>query len=142
MPRPLQIVHDVDPKEQILAECQEMLADFRLRPTDVMLVMYQRDKTGDVIQLAATGLYLPNSAKSTVAEDAYQGKIGLVIKVGSLAFTTDDDHRWGDFVPKLGDWVVINVGDTFSFDLPNGRRARCVDENLVRLIVPRPDSVW
>jgi co-chaperonin GroES (HSP10) len=141
MAQPLQLLHSRDPGEEIVADSSAILNGFRIRPTDVLLVMYQREKIqGD--KRTAGGIFIPDNGAGTLREDAYQGKVGVVMKVGSIAFTTDDDHNWGDFVPKPGDWVVVNVGDTFSFDLPNGRRARVVDENLVRAIIPQPDLVW
>lgn len=141
MAQPIQLLHARDPGKEIMADSSAILKDFRIRPTDVLLVMYQREKISGEKRTIG-GLFIPDNGAGTLREDTYQGKVGVVMKVGNIAFTADDDHNWGDFVPKVGDWVVVNVGDTFSFDLPNGRRARVVDENLVRAIIPQPDLVW
>lgn len=148
MAQPLQLHHDVDPKQEIVSDCADLLSLFQIRPYDVALVMYQRELiTGDK-RLRGSGIFLSDNGVGTLREDAYQGKIGLVMKVGSLAFTDEADHKWEGFTPKVGDWVVINIGDTFGFELPaapgktTGRKVRIVDENLVRAIVPEPDVVW
>jgi hypothetical protein len=147
MAQPLQLLHDVDPAQEIIGDSAELLASFQIRPYDVLLVMYQRELiTGD--KRLRSGIFLSDNGVGTLREDAYQGKVGLVMKVGSLAFTDEADHKWEGFAPKVGDWVVINVGDTFGFELPkvlgknSGRKVRIVDENLVRAIVPEPDVVW
>lgn len=144
MPQPLRVVHDTDPKQDILDDVGDLLNGWHIPPTAVLLVMYERGKQkggGDV--RLASGIIIPKGAPhGSLDEDKWQGKVGLVLKVGSVAFTDDEQHKWHDFKPVVGDWVVIGVGDTFSFDLPGDRRARLVDESNVRLIVPGPDLVW
>jgi hypothetical protein len=145
--QPLQLRHDVDPKQEIVADSAELLDSFAIRPYDVLLVMYQRELIAGDKRLKS-GIFLSDNGVGTLREDSYQGKVGLVMKVGSLAFTDEEDHKWEGFTPQVGDWVVINVGDTFGFELPaalgrtQGRKVRIVDENLVRAIVPEPDVVW
>lgn len=160
MAQPLQLLHDVDPKQEIVRDSAELLGSFHIRPYDVLLVMYQRELiSGD--KRLRSGIFLPDNGQGTMREDSYQGKVGLVMKVGASAFTDEPDtvdeetgkvivgkHTWKGFLPKVGDWVVVNVGDTFGFELPklpwlpSGRKVRIVDENLVRAIVPEPDVVW
>lgn len=141
MAQPIRLLHQVDPRQQITEAAEPWVKNIKIRPYDVMLAMYLRDKVvGEKITLS--GIHLPDNGVGTLKEDLYQGKVGLVMKVGSLAFTDESDHRWQDFTPSVGDWVVINVGDTFSFDVPGGWRIRIVDENLVRAIIPAPDMVW
>jgi len=145
--QPLQLHHDVDPKQEIIGDSAGLLAAFQIRPYDVLLVMYQRELIAGDKRLRS-GLFLSDNGVGTLREDAYQGKVGLVMKVGSLAFTDEVDHKWEGFTPAVGDWIVINVADTFGFELPaaqgrtQGRKVRIVDENLVRAIVPEPDVVW
>lgn len=141
MPQPIRLLHRVDPKKYTMEQVEPWIKDVRIRPYDVMLAMYLREKIpGDHVTLG--GLFMPNGETGSLREDLFQGKVGVVMKVGHLAFTEDSDHRWQDFKPAIGDWVVINVGDTFSWDLPGGWRIRIVDENMVRAIVPVPDMAW
>jgi hypothetical protein len=141
VPQPLMLLHRVDPKQQIVDAVGPWVKDIRIRPYDVMVATYLREKVvGD--KVTTTGVFLSDGDQGTIREDRFQGKVGLVMQVGSLAFTETSDHRWKDFIPAAGDWVVLNVGDTFAFDLPGGWRVRIVEENLVRAIVPRPDIIW
>lgn len=141
MPAPVQLLHRVDPKQQIISAVDPWVEGVQIRPYDVLIAMYLREKIeGD--KVTTRGIFLPDNGAGTLREDLYQGKVGLIRKVGSLAFTDEKDHKWDGFQPKVDDWVVINVGDTFSFDLPGGWRIRIVDENYVRMIVQAPDTVW
>jgi len=158
--QPLQLHHDVDPKQEIIKDCAELLASFQIRPYDVLLVMYQRELIAGDKRLRS-GIFLPDNGVGTMREDTYQGKIGLVMKIGASAFTDEPDvkepdgkvivgkHTWKGFRPKVYDWVAINVSDSsFGFELPklpwlsSGRKVRTVDENMVRMIVQEPDVIW
>lgn len=141
MAQPIRLLHEVDPKRHFQSNTEPFVQGFRIRPYDVMIVVFNREKLpGD--KITTTGIHLADNGQGSLREDRYQGKVGLVAKVGSLAFTEADDHRWEDFKPAVGDWVVFNVGDTFSFDLPGGWLVRIVDENYVRAIIDLPDVVW
>jgi co-chaperonin GroES (HSP10) len=54
------------------------------------------------------GIYL---ADVTLAEDRYQGKVGLVLKVGSLAFNDDGVAKFGGFKVEPGDWAIFRTSD-------------------------------
>jgi co-chaperonin GroES (HSP10) len=79
-------------------------------------------------------------ADRTREEDLYQGKVGLVVKLGNLAFVEDESHVWGERKPKEGDWVCYRVGDTFPF-IVGKRTCRFVQDVNVRAILHRPDIV-
>jgi len=63
------------------------------------------------------GVYLPDQ---NVQEDVWQGKVGLILKLGPDAFedTPDYTFNFGDGgKPKVGDWVVFKVGDAWSLNV-------------------------
>ena len=86
MAQPLQLQHDVDPKQEIIKDCAEMLASFQIRPYDVLLVMYQRELIAGEKRLRS-GIFLPDNGVGTMREDTYlQGKSWrLVMKIGASA---------------------------------------------------------
>lgn len=137
MPVPLQVIHDRDPRDAVWQDVGDHIKGIEPLAAGVLLIMYERGAGGEV--RTKSGIIL--SAKTT-NEDKYQGKAGLVVKLGPIAFTDDVGHQWGDMKPKVGDWVIVNVGDSFSFDLPNDRRARIVEDVNVKAIINQPDAVW
>lgn len=84
------------------------------------------------------GLYLPDKTKE---EDIYQGKVGLIAKLGPLAFKEDDRHKWPGRVPQVGDWVAFRVGDAWPFIL-NEQHCRIVEDVNVRMVLRTPDVVY
>ncbi len=134
MAQALAMVHATDPKAEIMREIEPFLADVQPLGTEVLLAVYVRPER------MASGLYLPQN-KGPMAEDRFQGKTGLVLAMGAMAFAEDATHRWGGVIPKVGDWVAINVGDTWAFELGT-RRCRVVEDVDVKLLLQRPDIVW
>jgi len=138
MAQPLRVLHDRDPREDIREDVGAVTDTIDPLGAGVLIVMYERGK-GKGEAKTAGGIILANK---TLDEDKYQGKAGLVMKLGPIAFTDDASHQWGDRVPRVGDWVMVNVGDSFAFDLPGDRRACIVEDVNVKAILRHPDMVW
>ncbi len=65
----------------------------------------------------AGGIYRP---QTNVDEDVWQGKVGLLLKLGPDAFKDTDDYTFNfgpGGEPKVGDWVVFKVGDAMSLNV-------------------------
>jgi co-chaperonin GroES (HSP10) len=145
MPAPLRVIHKTDPKEDILHDVGHLVPHFQPIAAGVFIVMYERgNQKGGGEVTTQGGIIVPSTATGALAEDKYQGKVGLVMALGPIAFEEDASHKWGNAVPQVGDWVMISVGDTYSFDLPGPRRARLVEDVNVKFIVSPEafDSVW
>lgn len=135
-PRFVGETHVVDPKQEILTAIGDVPASFTMLGARLLVAIYVRpEKT-------AGGVIRPGAHRD---EDKWQGKVGLVLRIGPLAFAEDETHRWGAHVPKIGDWVMYRVGDTFPFRLgsdPNSRHLRIVEDVMVHAILDRPDVAW
>lgn len=145
MPLPLRVVHKTDPRQDIIDDVGDIAKHFQPLGAGVLIVMYERGKQkgGEMAQTSG-GIFIPETATGVIKEDKYQGKVGLVMALGPIAFTEDERHQWGAVTPKIGDWVMVSVGDTYSFDLPGDRRARLVEDVNIKFIVSPEafDSVW
>lgn len=87
------------------------------------------------------------TSSQTQKEDGFQGKVGLVLKLGPLAFTNDDNHNWHGQCPKVGDWVLFFYGDGHDFDYSvagSHDRVPCkvITEADVQMILTRPDFAY
>jgi len=145
MPAPLRVVHKTDPRQDIQDDVGAFISAFQPIGARVLIVMYERGKTkGGEMARTAGGIYVPETASGTLREDKYQGRVGLVMALGPIAFAEDDSHHWGYVIPRIGDWVMVNIGNTSAFDLPNDRRARYVEDVHVEAIVSPDgfDIVW
>jgi co-chaperonin GroES (HSP10) len=132
MAHAIAMVHEENPKAAILADCEPHLGGIKVLGARVLVAVYVRPNQ------TKSGLFL--TAKTT-DEDRYQGKVGLVLAMGPIAFEDDANHRFGTVKPKAGDWVVLSVGDTFAFEMGE-RRMRNVEDVDVQLIIENPDAIW
>jgi co-chaperonin GroES (HSP10) len=132
--------HDVDPKQQIL----EKLGDtsrVEVFGSDVLVALYMRpEKTKSGIILA----------DATRDEDRWQGKCGLILKLGPTAFLDEDGERFRDIGP--GDWVVFRPSDGWPVTLNSSKEGlssrdaavpcRVVTDIHLRLRVASPDAIY
>lgn len=59
-------------------------------------------------EMTAGGIIKPDR---TLAENRFQGKCALVLKLGPLAFKDDNIARFGGMKPEIHDWVVVRPSD-------------------------------
>ena len=84
-----------------------------------------------------SGLYL---TETHIDEDRYQGKVGLLVKMGPQAFVSDG--KWfvdADF--KVGQWLVLRQSDAWSVTI-QGTLCKLLDDINVRGRVADPDMVF
>ena len=140
----LAMKHEVSPSEEIFAALQSTLDQIDVLGAHVLVAIYQRPT------VTKGGVHLPDKFKD---EDIYQGKVGLVLKLGPLAFQEDEAHRWsapatgsgsagtGERVPTVGDWVAFRTSDGWPMIL-NEKHCRMVEDINFRLILQQPDVVY
>lgn len=84
------------------------------------------------------GLILP---KEYLQEDEYQGKVGLVLKAGPLAYGDWEEEEERGQNAKLCSWVVFAIKDTWPFQL-NQVACRVVPYDKIRMRVSDPTMVF
>lgn len=125
----MRMVHEKDPAQEIRENAGD-LSGVDLSGNQVLLGLYKRpEKT-------ASGIILSDVTRK---EDEYQGKVGLVLKLGPQAF--DDVEYFKGWRVKEGDWVVCWVSDGRQVGV-NKQLCRVVKDNEVRMRVDAPDQVY
>ncbi len=124
------MLHEKDPKEVVL-EALGDISDFEVWKNQVLCAVYERP------QKTRSGLLL---ADSTRDEDKFQGKVGLVVKLGPSAFV--DDGSWSfQHAAAVGDWVFFRTSDSRAITV-NGKLCRLIDDVDIAGRVQDPDQVW
>jgi co-chaperonin GroES (HSP10) len=85
-----------------------------------------------------SGIILPDQNRD---EDKYQGKVGLIVKMGPSAFQPNE-QGWvwpGDI--GIGDWVYYRASDGWSLSV-NQQECRQLDDTDIRGRIDEPDRVW
>jgi co-chaperonin GroES (HSP10) len=134
----------IDEKQQILDRLGD-LQHFEIAQNEVLIAIYQRpEKTPGGIILTHNNL----------KEDLYQGKVGLVVKIGPSCRFERTDPRTGityGIPVNLHDWVVVRPSDSWALDInadPNALKredfvpCRLVFDDQIRGKIAHPQMVW
>lgn len=107
------VLHDwkhasaAEAKKEIL-EAAGDLTDIEIFGAQLLIAPYIRpEKTRG-------GIITPGSA---AREDEFQGKVGLVLKVGPTAFHPDRLEQFGGRAPDVGDWIFHDVKACFQMHI-------------------------
>jgi len=120
------------PKQTILDLIGPKLADIDVLYNMVLVATYIRPER------TAGGIIRPTV---NVQEDIWQGKVGLVVKVGSQAFVDDDDVKFYGQKVEVGEWCVFRVGDAWSLNI-NDYPCRVLRDSSIRLKLRDPGVVF
>jgi len=144
MPAPAAKQKEYDPKQELLDKIGD-ISRAEVAQNEVLLAMYMRP------EMTAGGIIMPHQ---NLKEDRYQGKVGLVVKIGGACRFVRTDEKTGITygIPiDLHDWVVVRTSDTWSLEInsdPNvsDPRAftlcRLVYDDQIKMKIPFPGMVW
>ena len=92
------------------------------------------------------GIILPDNS---LLENRYQGKVGLVLKKGPLAFKDDKSVNFGGVEIEEGDWVVYNPSDGTELFIRDRTReqnegisCRLIDDINIKARVSDPALIY
>ena len=135
----MEMNHETDPKTAILEKVGD-LDGVDVFGSDVLVALYippEKTKSGIIL------------ADSTRDESRWQGKVGLILKLGNTAYVDDDGNKFRDI--NVGDWVVFRPSDGWPFQI-NTMKSRISRESVVdcrvvsdiniRCRVSHPDLVY
>ena len=108
------------------------LSSVNLMFNTVLLATYFRpEKTSG-------GIIRPDMNKD---EDEWQGKVGLVMKLGPKAYQDDADTAFEGEKVEVGEWAVYKIGDTWSLNI-NGYPCRMIKDSSIKMTVKDPNMVF
>lgn len=131
--------HEIDPKQAIWDKVGD-LSGVEIFGNDILVALYtppEKTKSGLII------------ADSTRDEFRFQGKCGLILKMGGTAFIDESGDKFRDI--KIGDWAVFRPSDGWPFQL-NTMKSRIAKDSIIdcrvisdihiRCRVNHPDLVY
>ena len=128
----MMMAHESDPKTEILSKVGN-LEHVEVFHNQILVATYVRPHR------TKSGIYLSDK---TVDEDKYQGKVGLVLKMGPQAFVSDEKTDFHGFKVEVGDWIFYRPSDGWPTTI-NSVDCRMFDnEFLIRGRISSPDAVW
>lgn len=128
----LKMQYDEDPAQKILSEIGD-LSGIQMMNTQILVAVHIRpNKT-------KSGLYLTDT---TMDEDKYQGKSGLLIKAGPHAFTPEGKWFQEGINFEVGKtWIIFRPSDGWNITI-NNKLCRMLDDTSIRGVVNDPDMVF
>ena len=127
----MKMTHTVDPVNE-LRESVGDLSGIKIYNNWILCAIYKRpEKT-------ASGIILTDNTRK---EDEYQGKVGLVLKKGPLAFVDDETTTFQEQNVNIGEWIVFRSSDGWSLNV-NGVLCRMMQDIQIRMAIPSPDVVF
>lgn len=79
--------------------------------------------------------------KSVVEEDVWQGKVGLVLKAGPLAYSEWEQPEDRGKAAQIGTWIVYAIKDGWGIEL-NGAPCRLIPYDKIRMCITDPTLVY
>ena len=120
-----------DPKQAILSTVGD-LSSVELMFNTVLVAIYIRPET------TSGGIIRPDS---NVAEDLWQSKAGLVLKLGPDAFVDDLVNHFNGQKVEVGDWCAFRIGDTWQLSL-NNVACRLIEDTHIKMKLSDPSVVF
>lgn len=128
---------EFDPKQALLTSLGDLIREIEPFHNWVMVAQYVRpEKT-------AGGIIRPDR---TLQEDRFQGKVGLVLKWGPLAFQDDSVAKFGGVRLKEHDWVFYRASDTWEMHALDkteaGTSCRFIEDSKIIGRTTDPAMIW
>ena len=133
------MLHEIEPRALIQDKVGD-LKNVEIFGNDVLIAIYKRpEKT-------KSGIILSEKYRD---EDIYQGKVGLILKIGPVAFVDELGCTFRDI--RVGDWVVFRPSDGWQVTLntlkgniskENTVDCRILSDVSIRMRVLHPDSIY
>jgi hypothetical protein len=116
----------------ILKDLEVYLDHIDLNRNRVMVATYVEPA------ITSGGIMLP---PKTLDESRFQGKAGLLIAKGPLAFKWDDPEGLESPEPEIGDWIFYRASDTFECGFA-GVYCRMIFDDMVIGKVESPELIF
>jgi len=126
-----QISQASNPREAIIVAVGD-LSGAKVAADLVLLGTYIRNEK------TAGGIIRPTEV---LKEDEYQGKVGLVLKTGPMAYADWEDDATRGQMAQLHTWVVYAIKDAWPVQI-NGTACRFVPYDKIRMQTPTPQMVF
>lgn len=131
----LRMAHTHDPRDELLQKLGSV-DHINVFHNQILVAIYIRpEKTKG-------GVFL---ADKTRGEDQYQGKVGLVLKKGPLAFCDDAQNKFEGQNVEIGDWIGYRIQDGWSLGVAGaGGQIQCrmLEDVHIRLKLTHPDDIY
>lgn len=123
--------HAEDPKKALLKKLGD-ISRKKFSGQQVVVATYVRPR-----EIKKGGLVRTDDS---LAEDIYQGKVGLIVAMGPQAREYLDVSFGEKDAPQINDWIFYRIHDGFMLNI-NGHECRILEAKAVRGTTDGPDDI-
>ena len=121
MVKKMKMVHEQDPREYILEQLAGEQDKIDLFGARVLVATYIRPER------TVGGIILTDGVRK---EDVFQGRVGLVLKLGPAAFKDTKDVQFYGKTLNVGDWAYYRPSDGVGIAV-NGVMCRVIEDVMI-----------
>ena len=125
-------VADSDDPRSTIIEMVGDLSDYHVLGSRVLVGTYIASR------MTKGGIWRP---EKSIDEDRWQGKVGLVLKMGPMAFKYDGSFAYEGTKPEIGQWVEYRPAETSEVGI-RGAPCRYIDSQNIRAVIPDPSLIY
>ena len=137
---------NADPRK-VLLERVGAATDYEVFHNLVLVVTYI--KPSKMMKGAKGELVEFHFTDKTLAEDRFQGKVGLVVKMGPTAFKDDSITKFGGVIVEPGDWVMYRPSDGIELFIrdatgteSDGLPCRLIEDTAIKGRIASPNLIY
>lgn len=129
--------HKTDPRQDILDRLGA-LPEGVVQFSRILVAVYQPP----MVDRTEGGVILtPVMQSEDLEEYLWQGKVGLIVAMGSQAYVDDEATKFHGVRNRVGDWVWFRPSNGDACEV-NGVFCRVFSESGIFGPIPHPDYVW
>lgn len=129
--------HKTDPRQDILDRLGP-LPEGIVQFSRILVAVYQPP----MVEKTEGGVILtPVMQSEDLEEYLWQGKVGLIVAMGSQAYVDDESTKFHGIRNRIGDWVWFRPSNGDACEV-NGVFCRLFSESGIFGPIPHPDYVW
>lgn len=133
----INVEHTEDPKQALLEKIGT-IPDGVVQFSNILLAIYQPP----IVRKTGGGIILTDQmSDDDIEEFTWQGKVSLIVAMGSLAYQDDETTKFNGIKNKVGDWVWCRPSDGMLCEV-NNVMCRVVTERHIIGTLPHPDVAW
>lgn len=134
----VEVIHDRDPKAAIL-ESIGTVPEGLVQFSRILVAIYKPP----IVEKTKGGIILTQSMTADdVEEYHWQGKVGLIVAMGSQAYVDDDAVKFHGTANKVGDWVWFMPTNGQACEVNETFCRQFESERFINGVIPHPDFIW
>lgn len=132
------VEHAEDPKDALFAKIGPLPPDI-VQGSRILVAIYQPPR----VTKTGGGVYMTDSmSQEDYDEYIWQGKVGLIVAMGTQAYVDDETTKFNGLRNEIGDWVWFMPSNGQGCEVNEVACRKFDSEAFITGKIPNPDYIW